>query len=125
MILEIARKPVVITVSFCAILLFASALFISSGKPPVDRKVSNVALSSSGRWLAAGSAQGNITIWDQVRPAVPKQFAFPHGSLNDLGFSPMKMCLSSLLKLSLYMLLRHLTLPGSSVLITAIMEAPD
>jgi WD40 repeat protein len=88
MIVEVARKPVVVAVSLCAVFLCAWIVFIDSKNPPVDRKVSNVALSSSGRWLAAGTAHGNITLWDQTRPDAPKQIAFPHGSLNDLRFSP-------------------------------------
>jgi WD40 repeat protein len=84
---EIVRKPVVVAVSLCAVFLCAWIVFIASSNPPVDRKVSNVALSSSGRWLAAGTAQGKITVWDQTRPDAPKQIRFPHGSLNDLDFS--------------------------------------
>lgn len=45
-------------------------------------------MSTSARWLAAGTAQGKITIWDQARPDAPQQVTFPHGSLNDLHFSP-------------------------------------
>jgi WD40 repeat protein len=85
---EIARKPVLVAVSLCAVFLCAWIVFIDSKDPPVDRKVSIVALSSSGRWLAAGTTQGNITVWDHTRHDAPKQIVFPHGSLNDLHFSP-------------------------------------
>ncbi len=88
MIGEIARKPVVAAVSLCAIFLCAWIVFIDLKNPPVDRRISNVALSSSGRWLAAGTAQANITVWDQMRLDDPRQFAFPRGPLNDLQFSP-------------------------------------
>jgi WD40 repeat protein len=88
MTVEITRIPVVVAVSFCAAFLCAWIVFIGSKNPPVDRMVSNVALSGSGRWLAAGTAQGKITLWDQTRPDAPLQIAFPHGSLNDLHFSP-------------------------------------
>jgi WD40 repeat protein len=88
MTVEITRNPVVVTVSLCAVFLCAWMLFVGSKNPPVDRRVSNVALSASGRWLAAGTAQGKITVWDQTRPDPPQQVAFPHGSLNDLHFSP-------------------------------------
>ena len=37
---------------------------------------------------AAGTTQGKITVWDQAHPDGPKQIKFPHGSLNDLHFSP-------------------------------------
>ncbi|HXW89187.1 MAG TPA: hypothetical protein VEK33_01435 [Terriglobales bacterium] len=85
---EITRKPVVVAVSFCAVLLCAWIVFIGSRNPPVDRMVSNVALSDSGRWLAAGTAQGKITVWDQTHPDAPQQITFSRGSLNDLHFSP-------------------------------------
>jgi WD40 repeat protein len=88
---EITRNPVVVAVSLCVVFLCAWIVFIGSKNPPVDRRVSNVALSSSGRWLAVGTAQGKVTVWDQTRltrPDVPQQVAFAHGSLNDLHFSP-------------------------------------
>ena len=85
---EITRYPVIVAVSFCAVLLSGWIVFIGSKNPPVDRRVSNVALSASGRWLAAGTAQGKITVWDQTRPDAPQELTFPHGSLNDLHFSP-------------------------------------
>src|SRR4051812_10796555 len=88
MTVEITRNPVVVTVSLCAVFLCAWIVFIGSTNPHVDREVSNIALSPSGRWLAAGTAQGKITVWDQTRPDSPQQIAFPHGSLNDLHFSP-------------------------------------
>ena len=59
MTVEITRNPVVMAVSLCAAFLCAWIVFIGSKNPPVDRRVSNVALSASGRWLAAGTAQGD------------------------------------------------------------------
>ena len=47
-----------------------------------------MALSRSGTWLAAGTAQGNIAVWDLRRPDVPLRIAFRHDRLNDLQFSP-------------------------------------
>jgi WD40 repeat protein len=85
---ETQRTPVIVSVSLCAVFLCAWIVFVASKSPPVDRRVSNIALSASGRWLAAGTAQGKITVWDKTRPDAPKQIAFPHGSLNDLHFSP-------------------------------------
>jgi hypothetical protein len=83
-----APEAIVVAVSLSVVFVCAWIVSIASKTPPVDRKVSNVALSSSGRWLAAGTGHGNITVWDQTRPDAPKQIAFPHGSLNDLQFSP-------------------------------------
>ena len=88
MTVKVTGNPVVVVVSLCAVFLCAWAVFIGSKNPPVDRRVSNVALSASGRWLAAGTAVGKITVWDRRRPDAPQQVAFPHGSLNDLDFSP-------------------------------------
>jgi WD40 repeat protein len=79
---------VFVAVLLCAVLLCAWIIFIGSKNPPIDHKVSSVALSSTGRWLAAGTSQGRITVWDQTRPDAPKQIVFPHGSLNGLQFSP-------------------------------------
>jgi hypothetical protein len=38
MTMEITRNPVVVTVSLCAVFLFAWMVFIGSKSPPVDRK---------------------------------------------------------------------------------------
>ncbi len=75
-------------VSFCAVVVCAWIAFVGSRKLPVVRKISNVALSGSGRWLAAGTSGGEIAVWDQTGRDAPQQIAFPHGSLNDLRFSP-------------------------------------
>lgn len=85
---QITRNPVVVAVALGVVFLCAWIVFIGSKNPPVDRRVSNVALSASGRWLAAGNAQGKITVWDESHLDVPQQVVFPHGSLNDLHFSP-------------------------------------
>ncbi len=47
-----------------------------------------MALSRSGKWLAAGTSRGAITIWNQTTGEVPRHFSFSRGSLNDLQFSP-------------------------------------
>ena len=88
MLVDIARKPAVLAVSLCAVFLCAWIVFIGSENPPTDRRISNVAWSASGKWLAAGTAQGKITVWDQTRPDAPQKIAFSHGPLNDLRFSP-------------------------------------
>jgi hypothetical protein len=88
MIVEIASRPAIVTVSLCAVLVCAWIVFIGPKNPPGDRRVSNVALSRSGRLLAAGTAQGKVAVWDQAHPGGPEQITFRHGSLNDLHFSP-------------------------------------
>lgn len=85
---RITRNPVIVAISLCAVFLCAWVVFIGSKNPVVDRRVSNVALSASSRWLAAGTAQGKITVRDGTRHDASQQVAFPHASLNDLLFSP-------------------------------------
>jgi hypothetical protein len=36
-------------------------------------------LSRTGKWLAAATSQGKITVWDQGRGAAPRQIDFPQG----------------------------------------------
>lgn len=58
---------------------------VPSHDRPVERRISNVALSKDGKWLAAGTSQGLITIWNQ---GAARRVNFPRGALNDLQFSP-------------------------------------
>jgi WD40 repeat protein len=85
---ETSRKTVIVALFLCGIFLCVWIVFIGPKNPPIDRKVSSVALSSTARWLAAGTSQGKIAVWDQTSGDAPQQIAFPHGSLNDLQFSP-------------------------------------
>jgi WD40 repeat protein len=62
--------------------------FATSRTGPIDRTVSSISLSKTGRWLAGGTAQGRIMIWDLADGTVPRQIEFRHGPLNDLQFSP-------------------------------------
>ncbi len=55
---------------------------------PADRKISSVALSRTGRWLAAGTSDGAISVWDRATGTVAQHIQFDHGPLNDLQFSP-------------------------------------
>jgi len=86
--METSRTPVVVALSFCVIVLCVWAVFLSLRKTPIDRKVVNVALSATGSWLAAGTSQGKITVWNETRGVAPLQITFAYGSLNDLRFSP-------------------------------------
>src|SRR5215469_15299652 len=85
--LAFVPKPAFVTVSLCSFFLGTWIVATGSKSPPIDQRVSRVALSRSGRWLGIGTAHGRITVWDQIRNDAPKQFAFPHGDLNDLQFS--------------------------------------
>jgi WD40 repeat protein len=85
---QITHKTVIIALLLCGVFLCVWIVFIGSTDPPIDRKISTVALSSTARWLAAGTSRGRITVWDQTGGNGPQQIEFPHGSLNDLQFSP-------------------------------------
>lgn len=80
--------PRTASLSLAAVSLCAWIVVAGSWNLPASRQVSNVALSSTGRWIACGTAQGKITVWDQSNSGAPRQIMFPHGSLNDLQFSP-------------------------------------
>jgi WD40 repeat protein len=88
LIVETPCRAVLVAVSFSTISLGAWIVFIASRGRPVERRVSSVALSRTGKWLAAGTSQGKITVWDLGRGASPRRIDFPHGPLNDLQFSP-------------------------------------
>jgi WD40 repeat protein len=88
MTVEITRKAPFLAVSLCVVFLCVWIVFIGLNNPATDRRMANVALSSSGRWLAGGTVQGRIALLDQTLRDAPKQIAFPHGVLNDLQFSP-------------------------------------
>jgi len=85
---ETPRRTVLIALSLSAIFLCVWTVFIGSRSRPIERRVSNVALSRTGKWLASGTSQGKITVWDQGSGTASRQIDFPHGSLNDLQFSP-------------------------------------
>src|SRR6516164_3595325 len=53
-----------------------------------DSRIRRLAVSGSGRWIAAGTAKGRVTIWDRRQLRQPRSIQAPHGILNDLQFSP-------------------------------------
>jgi WD40 repeat protein len=85
---ETPRRALLVAFSLSVMFVSGWITFVHSQSPPIERRVSNVALSATGRWLASGTPRGRITIWDQRGGAPPRQFDFPHGPLNDLRFSP-------------------------------------
>ena len=85
---ETPRRTLVIALVFSAAFACAWVAAIGSRARPAERTLSRVALSGSGRWLAAGTPEGRITVWDQAGGAAPHHFRFAHGTLNDLRFSP-------------------------------------
>ncbi|MGD0777591.1 MAG: WD40 repeat domain-containing protein [Candidatus Solibacter sp.] len=85
---ETPRGTVLTALALSAISLYVWLVFIGSRNRPIERRISNVALSRTGKWFAAGTSQGKIMVWDQASGAAPRQLDFRHGSLNDLQFSP-------------------------------------
>lgn len=78
-----------------AISLFVSAIllgvwlnFMARRNAPMDRGISIVALSRTGRWIAAGTSQGRWTVLNGRSSTAIWQASFPDGPLNDLQFSP-------------------------------------
>ena len=85
------RSPsgaVLITLAASAIFISAWIIFLGSPDRSSERRISSLALSRSGTWLAAGTPQGMITVWEQGSGSAPRHIAFSRGSLNDLEFSP-------------------------------------
>ena len=81
-------KAVMIALSWAAI---SACVWIFCPAPrnrPIDRRISNVALSGTGAWIAAGAAQGPVRI-SNGRPGTAGWFIpLRRGPLNDLQFSP-------------------------------------
>ena len=81
-------RTVLIALALSSIALCAWLVFVGSRKGPIDRRISSIALSRTGRWLAGGTSQGRITVWDMAGGSAPRQIDFRHAPLNDLQFSP-------------------------------------
>jgi WD40 repeat protein len=82
------KKPVVIALSLAAISACVWMFWPAPHNRPVDRRISNVALSRTGAWIAAGTAQGPVRI-SNGRPGTARGFIpLRRGPLNDLQFSP-------------------------------------
>jgi WD40 repeat protein len=85
---ETPRGTVLIALALSVALLSAWLVFVGSRNGPIDRRVSNIALSRTARWLAGGTSQGRIALWDLAGGTAPRQIEFRQGPLNDLQFSP-------------------------------------
>jgi len=81
-------KAVALTVSFAVIAACVWMFWPAPRNRPIDRRISNVALSRTGAWIAAGTARGPVTI-SNGRPGTARGFIpLRRGPLNDLQFSP-------------------------------------
>lgn len=81
-------KAVALTFSLAVIAACVWMFFPAPRNRPIDRRISNVAVSRTGAWIAAGTAQGPVTI-SNGRPGTARGFIpLRRGPLNDLQFSP-------------------------------------
>jgi WD40 repeat protein len=74
-----------------AIVLLGTSVWIflvASKARPEERKITTLALSSTGRWLASGTSAGRICIWDLGRSQLVQEIREDHDTLNELRFSP-------------------------------------
>src|SRR5690348_17848732 len=83
-----SRTTVVVALSISVIASGVWAILVSSSTTPVDRRISSVAVSRTGHFFAAATAQGKITVWVERSSGAPHQFSFTYGSLNVLLFCP-------------------------------------
>ena len=82
------HKTVVIAVSLAVVSACVWMFLPAPRNRPIDRRISNVALSRTGAWIAAGTAQGPVRI-SNGRPGTARGFIpLRRGPLNDLQFSP-------------------------------------
>jgi WD40 repeat protein len=64
-------------------------LWLGNGRrPKADYRIVSIAVSSSGRWIAAGTRTGAVTILDRDNPGSVRRIGAHSGELNDLRFSP-------------------------------------
>ena len=82
------NNAVTIVLSASVVLLCVWLIFVAVRKAPIDRRISIIASSRTGRWMAAGTSQGLVTVLDGRSGTAAWQANFPDGPLNDLRFSP-------------------------------------
>lgn len=64
-------------------------LWLTAGRHhEADHRIVSIAVSSSGRLIAAGTRIGSITLLDSDKPGQPQRINVSSGELNDLQFSP-------------------------------------
>jgi WD40 repeat protein len=81
------RIPIVVLTLAAAMVCVWITVASWSGRP-LERKISVIALSRSGKLFASGTSSSRITIWTPRTEAAARQVEFARGSLNDLAFSP-------------------------------------
>jgi WD40 repeat protein len=80
-------KAVTLTLSLAVISACVWMFCPAPRNRPIDRKISNLAVSGTGEWIAAGTVQGPITISHGRPGTAPWLVPLRRGPLNDLQFS--------------------------------------
>jgi hypothetical protein len=86
--MQLRRNPAGIALALAALFAIAAILLLEWTHGPIDRRLAAIALSNTGRWLAAGTSQGISTIQDTTKQSPSRKIQFARGALNDLQFSP-------------------------------------
>lgn len=81
-------RPVVFAAVFGMGLAGIALWLDASRRPDADHRIVCIAVSSSGRWIAAGTHTGAIAILDRDNPGSLQRIRADSGELNDLQFSP-------------------------------------
>jgi WD40 repeat protein len=81
-------RALAVTLSVSAISASAWIFLLTTWRRPVERRISSVALSRTGAWIAAGNSRGKIGVWKGWAGSAIRKVNFAGGRLNDLEFSP-------------------------------------
>ncbi|MEP6962660.1 MAG: hypothetical protein ABI995_11320 [Acidobacteriota bacterium] len=70
-----------------ALLSAAAYWHWSEPSPSADHRITRVAVSKTGRWMAAASASGWVGVWERSAPESMGRFRTAQGKVDDLAFS--------------------------------------
>jgi WD40 repeat protein len=68
--------------------LATTGLWLGTRPREPDLRIVSLSVSSSGRWIAAGTHSGSITVLDRDHPESLRRIQAGSSELNDLQFSP-------------------------------------
>jgi WD40 repeat protein len=84
----VRSRPVIFAAVFGATLVSIGLWLGAEPNREPDRRIVSVAVSFSGRWIAAGTRAGSITVLDRERPGTLRRIQADSSEPNDLQFSP-------------------------------------
>jgi WD40 repeat protein len=84
----VTLRPVVFAAAFGITFVGIGLWFAAGRNPEPDRRIISIAVSSNGRWIAAGTRAGSITVFDRDFPGRSRRIQAGSSELNDLQFSP-------------------------------------